>query len=91
MDKAEAAALLDEHLASVVRRPYADLALLVDHPQTTKATGVSGTAYQIEFNVFYDSGSSGDLRIMGSIDDGGLRALAPLTRSEIMKPSGELV
>jgi hypothetical protein len=91
MDKAEAAAVLEEHLASFVRQPYSELVAIIDRPKSIRAAGPSGCAYQIEFNVFYDSGSSGDLRIMGSVDDGGLRALAPLTRSEIMKPSGELM
>lgn len=91
MDKDEAAAVLNQHLAAFVHRPYVELATIVDQPQTIEAVGASGAAYQIEFNVFYDSGRSGDLRIMGSIDDGGWRAFAPLTKSEIMKPSGELV
>lgn len=91
MDKDEASAVLDQHLAIFVRRSYAELAAIVDQSQSAQANGPSGTAYQIEFNVFYDSGRSGDLRIMGSIDDGGWRALAPLSKSEIMKPTGELV
>jgi len=91
MDKDEAIAVLDRHLASFVRRPYAELAAIIDQPQSTEATGPSGAVYQIEFNVFYDSGTTGDLRIMGSIDDGGLRSFAPLTKDEIMKPTGELV
>ena len=91
MDKEEATAVLDQHFAAFVRRPYADLVAIINQPQCANASGASGAAYQIEFNVFYDSGTSGDLRIIGSIDDGGRRALAPLTRSEIMKPTGELV
>jgi len=90
MDDSEATKVLQEHLTQFTRRGYAELAAFIDRPQTIRATGTSGTAYQIEFNVFYDSPSKQDLRIMASIDDGGLRALAPLTRSEIMRPSGEL-
>ena len=91
MNKEEALAVLDQHLALFVRRSYAELAAIIDHPQSAHASGPSGAAYQIEFNVFYDSGTSGDLRIIGSIDDGGWRAFAPLSKSEIMKPTGELV
>jgi hypothetical protein len=90
MDKTEASIILDEHLAQFTRRGYRELAALVDSPQAMRATGASGAAYQIEFNIFYDSEPNGDLRIMALIDDGGLRSLAPLTRSEIMKPNGEL-
>ena len=90
MNKEEAAAVLDRHLAEFVRRPYAELADIVDQPQSAHAVGPSGTAYQIEYNVFFDSGANRDLRIIASIDDGGWRAFMPLTKTEIMKPSGEL-
>jgi hypothetical protein len=92
MDKVEATALLDQHLASFVRRGYAELASTVDRPQGMQTEGPSGTKYNIEFNVFYDdSHRKQDLRIMGSIDDAsGRSVMLPLTKSEIMKPSGEL-
>ena len=91
MNKEEAVAVLDQHLAEFIRRPYAELAAIVDQPQGTDAVSPSGTAYQIEFNVFFDSGAKRDLRIVGSIDDGGWRAFMPLTKTEIMQPSGELI
>ncbi len=91
MDKDEATAILNQQLASFARRPYAELVAIVDQPQSARACGPSGTAYQIEFNVFYDSGARRDLRIVASIDDGGWRAIMPLTKTEIMKPTGELV
>ena len=59
MDKSEATAVLDQQLASFVRRSYAELVAIVDQPQSAQANGPSGAAYQIEFNVFYDSGRSG--------------------------------
>jgi hypothetical protein len=93
MDKAEAAAVLDQHVASFVRRGYAALVTAVDRPDGMQTEGPSGTKYNIEFNVFYDAGhGKGDLRIVGSIDDGGTRTfMFPLTKTEIMKPTGELV
>jgi hypothetical protein len=91
MDKNEATTVLNQQMASFVRRSYAELIALVNQPQSAHASGALDTTYQIEFNVFYDAGTSGDLRIIGSIDDGGTRALVPLTKSEIMKPNGELV
>jgi hypothetical protein len=91
MNNDEAATVLEQYLAAFVRRPYAELAAMIDNPQSIEAIGSSGTVYQIEFDVFYDSEPSGDLRIMGCIDDGGWRAFAPLSKSEIMKPTGELV
>jgi hypothetical protein len=54
MDKTEAAAVLDQHLASFVRLGYAELAAMVDRPQGMQTEGASGAKYNIEFNVFYD-------------------------------------
>jgi hypothetical protein len=93
MDKAEATTVLDQHLASFVRRGYAELASTVDRPQGMQTEGPSGAKYNIEFNVFYDDGhKKQNLRIVGSIDDGGRRIfMFPLTKTEIMKPTGELI
>ena len=93
MDKTEAQSVLDQQLASFTRRSYADLIATIDHPRATQAKGPSGTTYNIEFNVFYDdSHRKQDLRIMGSIDDGSGRSFVlPLTKTEMMKPTGELV
>ncbi len=91
MNKVEAQSILDERLSSFVRRPYADLAAAVDKPEVASVKAGSGREYQIEFNVFFDAGAHQELRIVGSIDDGGLRAFLPLTKTLIMKPSGELL
>jgi hypothetical protein len=47
MDKAEAAAVLDQHLASFVRRGYAELAAMVDRPQGMQAEGKIGVSFII--------------------------------------------
>jgi hypothetical protein len=93
MDKAEATAVLDQHLASFVRRGYAELASTVDRPQGLQAQGASGAKYNIEFNVFYDDGhKKQDLRIIGSIDDGSTRTfMLLLTKTQLMKSTGELL
>jgi hypothetical protein len=92
MDKSEAQSVLDQQLALFTRRSYAELVAMIDRPQVTQAKGPSGAAYNIEFNIFYDdSHRKQDLRIMGSIDDGSGRSfMLPVTKSEIMKPTGEL-
>ena len=56
-----------------------------------EAIGPSGTEYQIETLAVWDSRSEGDLRIVVSIDDGGLRAIAPMTDGFIMHPDGSFV
>jgi hypothetical protein len=72
-------------------RPYIKLVELISRPEVKSISTESGVNYQIELNVFWDSQPEKDLRIMGSIDDGGWRAFLPLTESLIMKPDGTLI
>ena len=89
MDKAEATAVLEQQLRSFTDRGYAELSSLIDRAQGLQSKGSSGTTYNIVFNVFDDDGTN--LRIVGSIDDGSGRAfMLPLTKTEIMKPTGDL-
>jgi hypothetical protein len=41
--------------------------------------------YQIEIQVFWDNKPNGDIRVMGAIDDGGLRACVPLCSDLLVK------
>jgi hypothetical protein len=91
MNKLEAQSILDEQLSVFVRQPYAQLVELVNVPKNITVQAPSGTEWQIEFNIFYDSGKRGNLRIVGSIDDGGWRSFMPLTKSLIMKHTSELI
>ena len=91
MNKLEAQSILDEQLAIFARQSYEELAKLVNVPKNIAVQSPSGTKFQIEFNIFYDSGKRDNLRIIGSIDDGGWRAFMPLTKTLIMKPTGELI
>ena len=63
----------------------------IKHTDVENVTGESGANYQIEIDVLWDSAANKDLRIIGSIDDGGWRAFLPLTESLIMKPDGTLI
>lgn len=93
MNKVEAESILVQQLASFTQRSYGDLVAVIDIPHVTQAKAPSGCTYNIEFNVFYDDpDQKQDLRIMGSIDDGKFgSSVSPLTKDEIMKPTGELV
>ena len=51
----------------------------------------SERSWQLEFEVLWDDEPSGNVRVLGSIDDGGLRTFVPLTESFIKAPSGEFV
>jgi hypothetical protein len=91
MNKAEAMLILSRELRAFVARPNIKLVELISRPEVKSISTESGVNYQIELNVFWDSQPEKDLRIMGSIDDGGWRAFLPLTESLIMKPDGTLI
>lgn len=57
------------------------------HPLITagEREGASGAVYQFEIQVFWDDKPGGNVRVMGSIDDGGWRAFVPLCEDFIMK------
>ena len=47
--------------------------------------------YQLEIVVHWDHRPAGSLRIIGTVDDGGLRALKPLADDFILTADGILV
>jgi hypothetical protein len=91
MDRAEAKSILAKELTEFAARPFDKLVASIKHADVKNIVGESGTNYQIEFDVFWDSKPDGNLRIMASIDDGGWRAFFPLTDSLIMKPDETLL
>jgi len=91
MDNAEAAALLKAHLAAYRLRPYSELLTMRGKPQVAELRGDSGGRYQVEVEVFWDDRPGGALRVRGSIDDGGWRALRPLCDDFILAPDGRFV
>jgi hypothetical protein len=54
-------------------------------------TGRSGANYQIETQVFWDDRSRSYLRVLVSIDDGGLRAFFPLSDDFVVSRDGGFV
>jgi hypothetical protein len=92
MDKSEAEDLLARELAEWRSRSYMDLASHIGKEPTTKeVVGSNGTKYQVEVQVFWDSKPKGELRVLGAIDDGGWRALSPLSDDFILSPDGSFV
>lgn len=79
MNKDEAKGIIQEELEPFRLKPYAELVLMIEgEPFVTERVGPSGTRYQIEIEAFWDDKSGGDVRVIGSIDDGGWRAFMPL-------------
>jgi hypothetical protein len=91
MHNAEAKSLLANDLHTLAGRSFSDLVAMIGDDQVKSVSGESGVNYQIELSVYWDSAPRENLRIMGAIDDGGLRALLPLTDFLIMKPDGTLI
>jgi hypothetical protein len=91
MDTPEAKTILNESLARYRIRSYTDLLKLLNRPEHFEAAGPSGKTYQVEVEVFWDAEPNGSLRVMGCIDDGGWRALAPITDSFIVDPAGKFI
>ena len=88
MDNDEATQILAEHMQRLRGLSYAELKRWIDEKvsETKEVTGSSGTQYQLEFEAMWDDRAHGNIRVMGSIDDGGWRAIVPLTDSFIMAP-----
>ena len=84
MDKDEAIRLLQRELDVLRQQPYADLVRRIELGSVAiERSGARSAQYQLEITVLWDSRPGGDVLVMGSIDDGGWRAFAPLTRSFI--------
>jgi hypothetical protein len=91
MDKGEASELLHDHLSSWRKRSYQELVNQVGESYQTAVKGPSGADYQLDVQVLWDDETHGNIRVMGSIDDGGWRAFVPLTAAFILAPDGSFV
>jgi len=92
MNVQEAASVLEQELENWRRESYAELVRRIDHgAQVSERAGGAAAKYQLEIECLWDGPRGGNVRVVGSIDDGGLRALAPLTRSFLKSPDGAFV
>ena len=70
---------------------YGDLVeRLAGRQESSDVVGFSGTAYHVELEGFWDDDEHTELRVVASIDDGGLRAFLPFTDSFTVSPSGAI-
>ena len=91
MNKAEARQLLTEKLGEYRKLSFVQLVAKIDREDHFEILGASGTAYQIEVQCFWDDKPGGDLRVMATIDDGGLLSFVPLCQDFILSPEGRFV
>lgn len=92
MDKHEARRILDRRIAELRTEPYESLkSHWLHQPDCEQITAHSGTEYQVEIEAFWDDEAVGHLRLVASIDDGGWRALVPITEGFIVAPGGSFI
>jgi hypothetical protein len=93
MNNAEARSVLKNELAKYRAKHYLELVALIGNPQTLEVLAPSGVTYQVEVEAMWDHPKkpNGVLRVVGSVDDGGIRAFVPLTDSFLLTPTGEFV
>lgn len=87
MDRKAALKVLSRHLEGYRTLSYEQLTQLVGKAPETGEDG----SFQLEIQVLWDSTPGGDVRVVGSVDDGGLRALFPLTDGFIVNSQGGFV
>lgn len=91
MDKVEAKEILAKELTRYRSMSHSQLLGLMGESQTIEVLGSSGTKYSLEFEVLWDHEPEKDLRVIGSIDDGGWAALHPLSEDFILRSDGSFV
>jgi len=91
MNKDVAYVLIDAELRRLFELPYAELIKMIGTPETKQVKGEDGISYQVEIEAIWDINRAEDVRVMVSIDDGGWRALVPLTQDFVMRPDGSFV
>ena len=91
MDKVEAKILLDEFVVGLRGQSYDELKRLVRNPTCVEVRGHSGAAYQVEYEALWDSQPGGVLRVLASIDDGGLiSSMFPICSAFLITPRGDI-
>jgi hypothetical protein len=87
MNREEALSLLDAHLDQYRKMSHAELAAKVGQEEFPAVVGPSGTEYQMEIQIRWDHKPGGDVRVMGTIDDGTFRgAFRPVCSDLIVSP-----
>lgn len=79
MDTNEANAVLAEWFEPWRAQPYAALVARIGGDPLTAQVARGTRIYQLELECYWDGSPGGDVRVLGSIDDGGLRAFVPVT------------
>jgi hypothetical protein len=90
MNKREAKLTMEQRLRALRLLTYERL-LEFQSPVTETIHAPSGHSYQLEVQALWDDKQEKTLRVLVSIDDGGLRSFAPLSEDFIIAPDGSFV
>jgi hypothetical protein len=92
MDKHEAQRILARRIEELRTEPHNLLkSRWLGQPDCEQVVADSGVEYQVEIEAFWDDQAAGHLRLVASIDDGGWRALAPITDGFVVAPDGSFI
>lgn len=91
MDRSAAATVLRQELESYAQRSREELTRLIGRVDAYAITGTDGTEYQVEVNALWDVEPGDALRVVFSIDDGGLLSgLRPVVDDFVVAPDGTI-
>lgn len=89
MNSNEARSILSQVLGECRQKEYAYWERSIsESPLVDTRDGLSGATYQLETDVVWDDRLARRIRVVISIDDGGLRAFFPMTDSFLVSPDG---
>jgi len=91
VNKEEARGVLAAHLRVWRDLSYGDLRSRIGSQTHFDVNGSLDARYQVDLEVFWDDKPGGNIRVVGSVDDGGIRAVAPLTSDFIKAPDDTFV
>ena len=91
MNEDVAYVLIDAELRRLFELPYTELIKLVGKLETKQVVGEDGISYQVEVEAIWDISRGEHVRVIVAVDDGGWRALVPLTQDFVMRPDGSFV
>ena len=83
--------LIDAELRRLLDLPYSELIELVGKRDFKEVVGEDGITYRVQIEAIWDIARKKDVRVIVSVDDGGWRALRPLTQGFVMRPDGSFV
>ena len=91
LDKDKARAILNTELNKYKEKSYHELLPLLDEKERLELQIDDRAEYQLVFDALWDDQKGGNLRVIGSIDDGGRSAYIPETASFIISPENKFI